>query len=588
MSFKRKAKVQALLARASKFHEDGDHRKCLEIIGEALKLDPKSAKASLYYGWTLAHLAQPAEALKYLQAGIKGGAKDDKVWSAVAGCFSALGDDATAVGMYRRHLVKNPHDHITMSEIATSYLSLSAPLLGQQMLRRSLALAPSFYGALNNLALVHKDFADHEQVIRLLQRSLVLRGSSDGVAKNLISSFLFFGKVPLDRYDAAKRKWTGRFTPLGSGLFRHSPRDPDPARRLKVGVLSSDFRNHPVGRNFLPVFARAESFDWHVYANTHTDDGVTTCYRGKGAKFLRVPDRTEEEIAYQIDRDRIDVMIYLAARMDDNRPQVSAFRAAPVQVSYLDVGSANMPGIGYTILAPQMAPRGAGGEVIDERVVRVPRFYQHPEGPDIPVMPVPALSGQPFTFGSFNNAAKVNEEVLKSWRRIMDATPGSRILLKYKMHFQNAEMQRHVLRYLPEGRVIFGGVDSSANLHSGAFNMVDVCLDTFNFNGSTTTFDSLWMGVPVITVAGATIMGRYGVSIMRQVRLPQFAHPTLEAYEAHAIELARNPALLTPVRAGLRESVVKNICIPKGYYFERAVRAMWRRWCLEQRNQMAS
>ncbi len=370
-----------------------------------------------------------------------------------------------------------------------------------------------------------------------------------------------------------------------------APNDRDPARRLRVGWLSSDFDTHPVGRNLEWLFRHIDrtAFELVGYAHVRQPTAVTDWFRGRADLWRSVVGLDDDQVAEQIRGDHVDVMIYLAGRFDHNRPQVAAWRAAPVQVSFHDPATSGLSEMDYLIADPVLVPRRTG-ERFTERVVRLPYFSIQPPVPhSADVAPPPSLAGGAPTFASFNNPAKLSSRALALWAAVLRRRPDARLLLRFHEAFADASVVDRLRRELGAELMTRVGFDVESRPlrdHLGLYRHVDVALDPFPFNGSTTTFEALWMGVPVVTLLGDTMVGRWSAAMLHALNLDELIARTPEDYVEIALRLAADPARLAELRAGLRGRVLASpLCDGQRFtrHFERLIRAMWRRWCRAER-----
>jgi protein O-GlcNAc transferase len=291
-------------------------------------------------------------------------------------------------------------------------------------------------------------------------------------------------------------------------------------------------------------------------------------------------------IAEQIRQDRIDVLVILGAHTGDNRPRVAAFRPSPVIVSAHDIGTSGMPEIGYWLTDATLHPPDTP-EPFVERLVRLPSFYLQTPPADAPaIVPRPAARDHAL-FVSANNPAKLSPETIALWGRVLAAVPNARLMLKFIDAFADpATQRRHEAQFARHGvasdRIIFVSGSRDSGAHLAEIGTADIALDPFPFNGSTTTFEALWMGLPVVTLAGSCFVGRVGASLLAAAGLTELIAPDPEAYVRIAAGLATDSARLALLRAGLRERIAGSpLCRPDDYArsVERAYRQMWRDWC---------
>lgn len=367
-------------------------------------------------------------------------------------------------------------------------------------------------------------------------------------------------------------------------VFEIMPNRATATRKLRIGYLSSDFREHPVARNLLPVLQQHDRsrFEIFLYASIGAPDAMTAQLQQACDHFQMVGHIADASLAQQMREQGLDVLVLLAWRFDTNRPLVAAYRPAPVCVSYHDPGTSGMSSIQYLIADHELAPKSSAGE-FSERVLRLPNYYLHlPPSSAPPVTPLPSLNKDGLCFASLNNPAKLQPAVIALWAELLKRLPDAHLILKYQNIFADAYVREPLaaqfvaLGIAPE-RLTFIAAQESLEDHLARYGAVDISLDPFPFNGSTTTFESLWMGVPVITLRGDTLVGRWGASILTPIGLSNWIAEDSEHYLRVAEYWAHHKADLAELRAGLRERVAGSaLCDAPRYtrHWERALRAL--------------
>jgi predicted O-linked N-acetylglucosamine transferase (SPINDLY family) len=299
---------------------------------------------------------------------------------------------------------------------------------------------------------------------------------------------------------------------------------------------------------------------------------------------------TDEAAAEMIRRDEIDILVLLAGRFDDNRPLIAAYQAAPVQVSFHDPATSGLRFMDYLITDSILSPRETR-EQFTERLVHLPTFYVHAPLVNAPAVNLLPARGKGYvTFGSFNNPSKVNARVVALWSRVLHAVPGSRLVLKYQNIFGNVSVrQSYFDLFIAQGieahRLDLISASDSSEQHMARYAAIDIGLDTFPFTGSTTTFEALWMGVPVITLLGDRMVARWSGAMLKKLRLDELIAQDEAEYVKIAQGLAQDLDRLESLRASLRERVAKSpLCDEKRRtnQIEKAYRWMWAKWCVEQ------
>ncbi|WP_448207964.1 tetratricopeptide repeat protein [Azospirillum sp. sgz302134] len=456
-------------------------------------------------------------------------------------------------------------------------------------LRRALVLEPQHDGAWSNLGGLLRAAGRPAEAIALYRRAMALAPAKPHPHRELLAATLYDPSWTEEERYAEHRRFEERHArPLYARRLPPAPPG-DPGKRLRVGYLSSDFRDHPVARNLVATLDERDRarFEIVLYADVARPDAMTARMRSLADQWHGVFGLSDEAVARRIHADAIDVMIYLAGHFDENRPLVAAYRPAPVQVSFHDPATSGLRAIDYLIGDPVLTPRRGGGRFV-ERPVRLPSFYLHEPIAGAPdPAPPPSACGAAPVFGCFNNPAKIGEAVLALWARVLAAVPGARLLLKYKDDYADAALRRRVLGTLAAHGVDPARVELAVGRgpiggHLALYDRVDVALDPFPFCGSTTTFEALWMGVPAVTLPGEPMVSRWSASMLRSVGLADLVAGSPEAYVGLAAALAADTARLSALRMGLRARVAASpLCDAraKTRQLERIIRALWVRHC---------
>lgn len=364
----------------------------------------------------------------------------------------------------------------------------------------------------------------------------------------------------------------------------------EPDRPLRIGFLSGDLHDdHPVGTFTRSTFANFDRQQFQLYAYDTAKatrpmrdlfDGWRNAYQMQGGP-----------IAHLIRRDRIDILIDLAGYTSNCRPLTIAEKPAPLIVEWLGYsGSSGSPRVDYIVGDRWVTPPGSE-HLYSETVLRLPDSYLcwTPPTEDIRVVPLPALEQGYITFGSFNNSPKLSRSTAATWARVLAAVPNSRLLLKSFRKAGPEVVARIEDAFRAEG-VDLGRLEIADRApdrmsHLSQYNRVDIALDTFPYNGTTTTVEALWMGVPVLTVEGGRFIARVSESILRSAGFDDWVAADLDDYVRTAADRAADVAGLARLRAGLRNQLVTSpICDAPRFAagLQRALREAWQTWCRQQ------
>jgi predicted O-linked N-acetylglucosamine transferase (SPINDLY family) len=370
--------------------------------------------------------------------------------------------------------------------------------------------------------------------------------------------------------------------------------DSDPARKLRVGYVSADFRQHAVASFIEPIIAAHDRTQ--VSVTCYSDgmpDAVTARLRevARPDAWRDVRPLTDEALARQIIDDKIDILVDLAGHTSGNRLLTFARRPAPVQITYCGYpGTTGLAAIGWRLTDALADPPGDADRQHAEQLWRLPHgflcFQPDPELGTPSRPPCSLNGGTAVTFGSFNNLSKLGDEVLAAWARILEGVPGSRLFLKSRALTDEEPRQRLRRVFADHGiapqRLEFAPYAATTQDHLSLYSQVDLALDPFPYNGTTTTCEALWMGVPVLSLGGKTHAGRVGASLLNAVGFPELVVGSIDKYVAAAVALAADRERLATYRAELRPRMTSSpLTNPRLITadIESAYREMWRQFC---------
>jgi len=365
----------------------------------------------------------------------------------------------------------------------------------------------------------------------------------------------------------------------------------DEARVLRVGYLSPDFRAHSVARFTRNLFGAHHrgAVEVFCYADVVKRDATTQEFRDQADRWLSIVGMTDAEVAGRIKGDRIDILVDLTGHTSKNRLLVFARKPAPIQVSWLGYpNTTGMQAMDYRFTDAVADPPGAADRLHAEKLVRLPHGFLCYQADDatIPVAPPPSRERGYVTLGSFNNLAKLSSDAVQLWSEILKRIPTARLALKSGPLVDEATRARCLERFVRRGiapdRVDLVGMHPSRDAHLRMYSGIDIALDPFPYNGTTTTFEALWMGVPVVCLRGDRHAARVGASILHHGEIPELIAETRDDYVERVRELADEPRRLTILRASLRDRLLGSALMNVPLFVESlecAYRDMWTAWC---------
>lgn len=457
--------------------------------------------------------------------------------------------------------------------------------------QRALACNPNFAEAENNLANALASQGRAEEAIAHYQKALALAPNYADTNSSLLMAHNYLIDQDAKSIYLEHLKYAQRFeAPLRTSHQPHC-NDRSLGRRIKVGYVSSDFRKHAVAHFIEPVLRHhdQEKFEIYCYSNSLTEDDTTRRIQtliGKWRNIARMPDNKAAQL---IRDDQIDILVDLNGHSGGNRLPVFARKPAPIQITW--IGYPNTTGLSsmdFRITDAYADPPGLTDQYNSEQLIRLPHSFSCYQAPDDcpAVAQLPAHRNGYITFGSFNNLTKITADVIALWARILMTIPDSHLVLKTNALDDTARrqaIQNAFFTYAPfAGRLHLLGHSASTQEHLSHYNGIDVGLDPFPYNGTTTTCDALWMGVPVIVLEGHTHVARVGFSQLNNIGMPELVAHSPEEYLAIATRLATDLDHLAEIRKTLR-TTMQNSPLSDAPLLTRNLESAyiekWEAWC---------
>jgi predicted O-linked N-acetylglucosamine transferase (SPINDLY family) len=457
---------------------------------------------------------------------------------------------------------------------------------------RALAFDPGMAEAHNDVGILLLLQGLIEEALAHYRCAIALRPDDPFLHSNLLYALSFVPGADPDAVFAEHRIWEDRHARPCYRLIRPHANVRDPERKLRIGYLSADLMSHPITYN---VEGLMRCHDRSRFAVACYSDVIAGAADATTARLTGLVDHwrstagvPDQAVAEMIRSDGIDILVGLAGHTAFNRLVIFAYKPAPVQVGY-GVGTSGMTAMDYWLTDAVLHPPDTR-ERCTETLWRLPNLVLHQPPVGAPeVAPLPFRQRGWITFGSFNNPAKLTPELIALWARILRSVPQARLRLKYMDWLDRPAIAGRIkARFAAHGieteRLLLDGGLLARPDHLALVGASDIMLDSFPFNGWTTTFEAMWMGVPVVTVAGDRFLGRVGASFLTAAGYPELIARDVEGYVEIALALARDPDRLARLRAQLRPRLAASpLCDAEAYAraVEAAYRDMWRRWCAQ-------
>jgi predicted O-linked N-acetylglucosamine transferase (SPINDLY family) len=579
----------------------GDFAEAATALRRALKIRPDYFDAWNNLGNVLAGLGQLDEACAAFGEALRLRPDAEGTWTNLGNVLVDLGRLGEAIEAYRQAIELQPDYAVAHNNLGNVYRMRGQLDEAMEWARRALGRKPDFADGYINLGNAFKDGGQIDEAIGAYREAIRLNPNDAGAHGNLVYTLLFQARENDERIVEEQAAWNRRFAePVRRDIQPHA-NDSSPERRLRIGYVSPHFRQHVVGGNLVPLFRHHDhvSFDVFCYSGVVRPDELTDEFRRHADHWRSTVGVGDEALAEMIRADEVDILVDLTQHLAGNRLPLFARQPAPVQASFAGYpASAGVDGIGYRISDRWLGDGTETGwkshsalqfphsEFCNERVFLVESFWCYqPTGAEAEVSALPALENGLVTFGSLNNFCKVNDKMLKAWARLLRALPGSRLIM---LSPEGTHRQRTITLFAREGielsRVEFR-MPCARGAYLELYHVLDIALDPFPYNGHTTSLDALWMGVPVISLAGKYAVSRAGLSQLSNLGLPELVAYSEDQYVDIAERLAQDVPRLVELRRTLRNRMEASVLMDARRFargIETGYRAMWRQWCGER------
>lgn len=599
----------------------GDVEAAISLLSRAIAASPDNAQFHIDLGVLLRRHGRLNEAVECLLRAVELQPDSVDALHNLGLAFRNLGAPARAMECYRRALAINPClaetqcnlGRLLLDEgraaeaivccqraiefnplLAEAQNNLGAALVDQGKIdegvahyRRALELKPDFVEAQINLGSALKEQGMVAQAITFLRQALQLRPDYAAARSQLIYALHYCPGYTPEQLCAEARQWNQHHAEPLARFIRPHLNDRSPNRRLRLGYVSPDFHAHVVAMNLLPILRNHDHnhFEVFCYSSTPRPDGITARLRESADAWRDTSRLDAQQAAAAIHQDRIDILVDLALHTGGDQLSIFARKPTPVQVTFAGYpGTTGLSAIDYRLTDPYLDPPGVGDHYYTEESVRLPNTFwcYEPVSRDVDLTPLPAFANGYVTFGRLSSFSKVSDQTLRWWAGVLNRVRGSRLMM---LADEGSHRQRTLDVLRAEGvgpeRVEFVAKQSGPQ-YLGACQRMDIGLDTFPYNGHTSSLDSFWMGVPVVTFAGSTAVARGGLSILSNLQLPELVARSPEHFVQIAVDLAHDLPRLAALRATLRSRMEASPLMDHVGFtrdLEAAYRAMWQRWC---------
>ena len=499
-----------------------------------------------------------------------------------------------AYGLFEKALLLDPNYPVCLNTFGLMLRDMGRSHQARECFEKALACDPNFGPAMNNLGSVLKDVARYEEALGWLRKGAEKMLNNPAAHSNVLFTLVGYELEPAQqRFEEARRFAEKALATHPAGFERYRDRlpDPDPERRLRVGLISPDFCRHAVSYFIEPLLDKwdRKQLEIILYSNGEVRDDYTIRLQQKADQWREIRLLSQEEIIAMMLRDEVDILIDLAGHTAGNRLGLMAGKPAPIQATYLGYyGTTGLTQVDYWLTDSVLHPPELDAEdPCTEERWRLGRPYVSYR----PIDTAPGVSAPPcikngwIQFGSFNQSRKITQQTANNWMAVLNAVPNSKLILKSRNLGEESERKRITELFnglgLGNDRLIIQGHSPSVEQHLAAYGQLDIALDTFPYTGCTTSADALWMGVPVLTVAGGSMVSRQAAAVLTAVGRSEWVCNSQAELVSKAQELAANHQALIALRHGQRAMVAASELMNHeglAKAMEQTFRQWWLRW----------
>lgn len=578
------AYAEAFLNQGVILMERSLYKEALKAYATAINIRPDYAEAHNNQGIVYMNLGELHNALSSYSLAVAYKHDAPEILLNLGATLMELDKSSQALVVYDRAIALNPryaHAHNNRALALKEERRFNEALLACDA---ALELNKDYAEAYNNKGIILKELARFEEALPAFKKAIELSPDYLTAHSNMLFTLNYIDDIPMETRVEEARRYGASATRRATHAYKAWPKVKS-ASPLRIGLVSGDLRNHPVGY-FLESFLSeidTSIFELVAYATENQEDNLTARIKPQFRLWRSLQGLTDKAAAELIHDDGVHILIDLSGHTAKNRLPVFAFKPAPIQASWLGYfATTGVEQIEYLIGDPYVTPIHEHIH-FTEQVMRLPDTYLcfTPPTHDVPVGPPPALRNGYVTFGSFNNFSKINDAVIALWAKVLHKVPKSRLFLK-AAQFANADVIEATRRLfqsfdIDSDRLIFEGQTSRTN-YFNAYNQVDIALDPFPYPGGTTSVEGLWMGVPVIARKGNRFIGHNGETIAHNSGQSHWIAEDDDDYVRKAMLFSSDLSALSLTRAALRDQLVGSpLCDARRFarHFERAMQDLW-------------
>ena len=555
-----------------------------QLLEKAIQINPDYADAHNNFGNVLIELGDYQKAMGCFQKTIEIQPNFTQAHSNLGIVLKELGDYQKAISCFQKAIEIQPNFAQAHNNLGTAFKELEEYQKAMNCYQEAIKIEPNNADAHYNLGIVFKELGEYQKAIMCNEKAINLKPDYVRAYSNMMLTSLLLEKVDPKDYLAKTKKFRLSLKPINSDLLLKYKFDNRP-EKLKIGFVSGDFQQHPVGFFLLDTLKnlKDKNLELIAYSNSQKKDSLSVKLKSHFTNWREITNQSDKKVVNQIREDGIHILFDLSGYSAKNRLPIFINKPAPIQISWAGfLASTGIPEVDYIIGDPYVTPKDNANHFA-EKIFCLPNIwccFSVPEF-EVKINEPPAIKNRYITFGCFNNLSKINNEVIALWSKILKAIPKSKIFLKTKQ-LNDPYVKEKIMNYFKKNNInsnllILEG-SSPRNVLLDTYNKVDIALDPFPYSGGTTSFESTWMSTPVLTKKGTTFVSRTTGSINHNCGMSDWIASDENEYVKKAIKFSANFEQLSKINKSLRKTALESPLFNSLLFAKQLDTALWEMW----------
>ena len=556
----------------------------IKVYNKAISIKKNFAEAFNNLGNAFRELKKTKESINYFQKAIRIKPRYAEAFNNLGSAHEELGNKKMAVKNYKE-AIKFKSDYAeAYNNLGLVFNKMACFEDSLLFYKKAIEIKPSYEKTYNNLGNLLNNLGKYDEATNEYHKAIKIKPDYSIAYSNLLFNLNY--KINFDSHlylDEAKKFRLNCKTIKKNFFSKHKfTREPS---KLRLGLVSADFGNHPGGFFTLSTLRqlRKKNFELIAYTNTNRNDEFSHHFRPLFLKWNLIEKKSDEDVIEEILKDGVHILIDLQGHSAKNRLPIFFYKAAPIQATWLGQGSTGIPEIDYFIGSLHLTPKDEEKNYV-EKILRLPEISQcfTPPDFDIKISSLPCIKNNFITFGCANKLSKINDHVIALWSKILLSIPNSKLILKNKDLDDKIVVKNIFKRFekykINKNRLILEGESKTRKELLEIYNKIDIALDPFPFQGNTSTCEAAWMGVPVITLKGDRYLSHFGESINSNLNMNDWICKNHDEYVSKAIKFSSNINQLTKTRADLRKIALQSPVFDSSRFAVHFSKMLWDMW----------